>query len=366
MAPKKAKERKRYAYDPDYAVPPGRTLQETIEPLGIDQRELSKRAGLSPKHVNQIIKGIAPITQDTAIRLERVTGVPARMWNKLEANYREQLARLEERDKLQRDLEWLKEIPTTELIERGAIEPQDDKAALLEAVLRFFGVASVDAWKKGWEMPQFAFRKSPAFKGKPGAMATWLRLCELEARELECEPFDRTAFKSALRAIRALTVEKPDVFVPAMVEQCAEAGVAVVLVPEIKGAPVSGAAKWLTPEKAIIGLTLRGKSNDRFWFTFFHEGGHILNDSKKETYIDVEHEDDLREQAANQFAATILIPASYNRGLPGLTKYAAVEAFAKRIGIAPGIVVGRLQREGIIDYRQFNGLKQQLRWAKAN
>jgi HTH-type transcriptional regulator/antitoxin HigA len=84
----------RYHYEPDYAVPPGRTLRETIDTLGIDQRELAARAGLSAKHVNQVIKGIAPITHDTAIRLERVTGVPARMWNNLEANYREQLARL--------------------------------------------------------------------------------------------------------------------------------------------------------------------------------------------------------------------------------------------------------------------------------
>ncbi len=67
---------KRYPYEPDYAVAPGRTLQETINSLGIDQRELASRAGLSAKHVNQIIKGIAPLTQDTAIRLERVTGVP--------------------------------------------------------------------------------------------------------------------------------------------------------------------------------------------------------------------------------------------------------------------------------------------------
>ena len=138
----------------------------------------------------------------------------------------------------------------------------------------------------------------------------------------------------------------------------------MALVPEIKGAPVSGAAKWLTPEKALIGLNLRGKCNDRFWFTFFHEAGHILNDSKKETFIDVEYEDDPREKGANQFAATTLIPAHFDQELPRLTIYTAVEAFARKIGIAPGIVVGRLQREGIIDYSQFNGLKQRLQWAE--
>jgi len=79
----------RYAYAPDYAVSPGQTLQETIDALGMDQRELTVQTGLSPKHVNQIIKGVATISRDTAIRLERVIGIPARMWNNLEANYRE-------------------------------------------------------------------------------------------------------------------------------------------------------------------------------------------------------------------------------------------------------------------------------------
>ncbi len=361
--PRTSNGNKRYPYEPDYAVVPGRTLQETIDSLGIDQRELASRAGLSAKHVNQIIKGVAPLTQDTAIRLERVTGVPARLWNNLEAQYREQIARLEAKTRLERDLTWLKNIPTKELISRGAIRDTSDRPSLLEEVLRFFGVATVDAWKHGWETPQFAFRKSFSFSGKAGAMATWLRLCELEGQKAKCEPFDKAKFRTELQTIRGLTAEGPDVFVPQMLTRCASAGVALALVPEIKGAPVSGAAKWLTPEKALIGLNLRGKYNDRFWFTFFHEAGHILNDSKKETFIDVEYEDDPRENGANQFAATILIPAQFDQELPRLTMYSSVEAFARRIGIAPGIVVGRLQREGIIEYSQFNGLKQRLQWA---
>lgn len=363
MARKRTKVTRWYPYDPDYAVRPGETLQETIDALGIDQRELAKRAGLSAKHVNQVIKGVAPITQDTAIRLERVTGVPARMWNNLEANYREQLARLQQKKRLQRDLEWLKTIPTKELIARGRIEQQPDKVGLLEEVLRFFGVATVDAWKEGWERPQFAFRKSPTFRGEVGAMATWLRLCELQARERDCGPFDKARFKTAVETIRALTIEDPEVFLPEMIERCAGAGVAVALVQEIKKAPVNGAAKWLTPDKAMIALNLRGKRNDIFWFTFFHEAGHVLNDSKKETYIDVDYKDDPREQNANQFAASLLIPSRYEQELPRLKSYAAVEQFAESIGIAPGIVVGRLQREKIIPYSHLNRLTVRLEWA---
>jgi HTH-type transcriptional regulator / antitoxin HigA len=361
MAPTREK-MTRHTYEPDYAVPPGQTLQETIDAQGIDQRELAVRSGLSAKHINQVIKGVAPITHDTALRLERVTGIPARMWNNLEANYQEQRARVSEKERMENDLDWLSTIPTKELILRGVIDETTDKVSLLQAVLAFFGVASVEAWKEGWSKHRFAFRKSPTFKGKDGAMATWLRLGELEARKAECKPFGRVAFRAALDKIRSLTVKDPEVFVPRMIALCAACGVALVLVPEIRGAPVSGAAKWLTGNKAMICVNLRGKSNDRFWFTFFHEAGHILNDSKKETFIDVGYKDDPRELNANHFAASLLIPEVYEEGLQELLSYQSVEAFAEEIGIAPGIVVGRLQCEEIVPYSHLNKLKVWLDW----
>ncbi|MCX7045019.1 MAG: HigA family addiction module antitoxin [Candidatus Sumerlaeota bacterium] len=78
-----------YAHEPDYAVPPGETLRETIEALGIDEAELAVRCGLDKKTINQIIQGTHPLSQETAIKLERATGVPARMWNNLERQYQE-------------------------------------------------------------------------------------------------------------------------------------------------------------------------------------------------------------------------------------------------------------------------------------
>ena len=137
-------------YAPDYAVNPGKTLQETIDALGIDQKELAERTGLTTKTLNLIIKGKAALTQQTAMLLERVTNVPARIWNNLEANYREQLARLEARDQMEKHIAWLREVPTKELISRGFVKTTSDKIQLLEQTLSFFRVASVDAWHEGW------------------------------------------------------------------------------------------------------------------------------------------------------------------------------------------------------------------------
>lgn len=352
----------RHAYEPEYAVAPGRTLQETIDGLGIDQRQLATRTGLSPKHINQVIKGVAPITHDTAIRLERVTGVPARMWNNLEGNYRGQIAHLEEGQRLQKDLAWVKEVPVTELVRRGKIQRHTDKASLVRELLGFFGVATVNAWRQLWLAPQHSLRKSPAFEAKPGAMATWLRLGELDAQAIECQPFDKSTFREALTQIRTLTTEPPETFVSGMKDLCASAGVANVLIPEIRGAPASGATRWLTPHKAMIQLSLRYKTDDQFWFSFFHEAGHVLYDGKKETFVDDGRGDDEREARANRFAANHLIPMDCVCEFPRLRTWAAVESFAQEIGIAPGIVVGRLQREGILRHNQLNGLKRRFEW----
>jgi addiction module HigA family antidote len=356
---------KRYVFEPEYAVPPGRTVQETIDALGMGQRDLATRAGLSPKHINQIIQGIAPITHGTAIRLEQVTGVPARMWNSLEVNYREQLAKLEEKKCLEHDLAWLKKIPTAELVKRGKIEKHTDQVLALKAVLGFFGVADVEAWKRIWLSPTtVAYRKSSVFLGKPEAIATWLRLGELEARAVSCTPFNKLRLRAVLNEIRAITVEKPEVFESKMKALCADAGVAVVLVPEIKNAPVSGATRWLTPEKAMLQLSLRYKTNDQFWYTFFHETGHILCGGKKEVFVDLNHVTGKGEMAADNFATNHLIPPNRASELNGLKSTRAIEAFAESIGIAPGIVVGRLQHDRIIGYSQFNGLKMRYQWVK--
>lgn len=360
----KAAVTRRYAYEPEYAVPPGRTLQETIDALGMGQRDLATRAGLSPKHINQIIQGAAPLTYETAVRLEQVTGVPARMWNNLEANYREQLAKLDEKQRLESDLVWLKNIPTAELIKRKQIEKHTGPVLTLKAVLGFFGVADVEAWNNIWLSPAVAYRKSAVFLGQPEAIATWLRLGELEGRGIQCVPFERGKFKAALDQIRGLTVEQPEVFVAKIKTLCEGAGVAVVLVPEITNAPVSGATRWLTPEKAMIQLSLRYKTNDQFWFTFFHEAGHILLGGKKEAFIDLNHAKGEGEAEADGFAAGHLIPANRASELTRLKSAQAIQAFAKSIGIAPGIVAGRLQHEKILRYDQFNGLKIRYQWAK--
>ena len=335
--------KEKYTFTPDYAVPPGATLQEVMTSLGMPQKELAVRTELTEQTLNRIFKGEQPISYTTANRLELVTGVPAGLWNNLEAQYREQLAKLEERRRFEVDKEWLQTIPVKELIERGHVEPDDDKVNLIRKVLAFFGVCSVQAWQEVWAAPAVAARRSRCFESRPGDAAAWIRQGELQAQQIVCAPFDRDRFRSALKTIRSLSREEPAVFVPQLRQLCADAGVAVALVREMKKVPWNGATKWLSPDKVMILLSLRGKGEDKFWFSFFHEAGHVLKDNKKSLFINDESDSDLLEQQADHFAAETLIPSRENARVSRCRSKKEIIDLANELGLSPGIVAGRYQ-----------------------
>ncbi|MCA1676687.1 MAG: ImmA/IrrE family metallo-endopeptidase, partial [Actinobacteria bacterium] len=213
----------------------------------------------------------------------------------------------------------------------------------LREVLNFFGVANRGAFKALWN-EAVAFRQSVAYEADPGSVAAWLRVGELEAGAISCQPFDRRRFAQALREARKLTVIRDaGVFLPKLQGLCAAAGVAVVVVEETPRARVFGAARWLTPEKGLIQLSFRYKSNDVFWFTFFHEGRHILQETKRQTILEGKDTKlDDAERDADQFAADLLIPPAYRRRLHDIDTLADARALAEELEVAPGIVVGRL------------------------
>ena len=193
-----------------------------------------------------------------------------------------------------------------------------------------------------------------------------MREGELEASRVECAPFDRDKFLAVVSDARGLTVEKdPSVYLPKLTKLFSDCGVAVVIVRAPKGCPINGAVRWLSPSKALIQLSFRYLSDDIFWFTFFHEAGHILNDPREEVFVDIDYDDDSREHAANVFAKEFLIPPMHARELTTMKSMVTVRTFAKRIGVHTGIVVGRLQHEKIIPYSQMHDLLVRLDWAES-
>ncbi len=356
-------ERLENQYMPDYVTPPGETLQEILDTIGMSKAELADRVGKTPKTIGEIIKHGAPITPATAMELEKALGTPASFWNNRERRYRESVARQHERKRLKKEVDWLKTLPVREMTKVGWIKKFDDRIEQLDEVLRFFGMASSKQWKTLWLSSAPSFRQSKAFAGKPESCSVWLRKGELEAQQIDCEPFNKKRFRLALNAIRLLTRTEPEQFQTKTVQKCAEAGVAVVFVPPIKGAPVYGATRWLTSDKALIQLSLRGKFEDILWFTFLHEAGHILLHGKKEVFIEDNHNQTTKEVQADRFAANFLIPNSSWQRFVSTGNYqraTEVRGFAALLEISPAVVVGRLQHEKLLPYSHLNELRRRF------
>lgn len=350
----------------DRVIAPGYYLERELEARVMTQRELAQRMRRPPQAINEIVRGKKELTQETALELERVLGTPARVWVNLEAAYRLARAREAEREDLDRQKKWVKRFPVREMEKRGWIPERKVAAERVHALLSFFGVASFDDWTDQQEV--LGFRVSPRARVDPHVLHVWVRRGEIEGRGVETNEFDGQKFQQALSQIRGLTREPASASWPQVQELSAGAGVAVVAVQEFPKTGATGLARWLSPTKALIQLNLRGKWADIFWYSFYHEAGHVLMHRQKQVFIDFGNDNqNPDEHAANKFASDLLISPDDWADFAAAAATEdmspkSVRDFAERCGISTGIVVGRLQHEKLLTYSQMNTLRPRLAW----
>ncbi|WP_308568660.1 HigA family addiction module antitoxin [uncultured Haemophilus sp.] len=352
---------------PDYAILPGEILEFELDSLEMSQKDLSDKTGISKKHINHIIAGKAPITPETAILLERVLGKPAHYWLNLEALYQEAVARIADKEKLERYAEWAKQFPNSMLQKLGFIEKHNEITKKVDSLLRFFAIGSPDDYQTVWGNLQVQYRQDNRTKNCPYSSAAWLRAGEIEANKIHCQPYSEKEFKQALSEIRTLTrTTDPKIFIPKLKEICSSVGVAIVFVPCFPNTGISGATRWLSSDKAVIQLSLRYKTNDHLWFTFFHEAAHILLHGKKRIYLEFDGPNNNveEENEANEFAQKQLIPRSVWGRLITQDQFTEniIKSIAEEIGIAEGIIVGQLQHHKHLAFSTLNHLKVRYTW----
>ncbi|MBN1576391.1 MAG: HigA family addiction module antidote protein [Chitinispirillaceae bacterium] len=349
-------------YAPDYAVHPGEIIAETLEARGLKKNDLAQRIGISEKHLSQILHGKSPVLPETAIRLERVLDVQAQLWLNLNSNYDLFMRREEEKLEMQKKIKWVERFPLKELQNRGFIVKTTDKLRVFASLLDFFNIGTIPSWESYVNSLAVRYRQSGAFSCSIEAVSCWLKIGERIAMSAQTRPFDKETFKKNLQKIRTLTTQEPAVFEPKIKQLCADAGIAIAFVQEFPKTRLSGATFWLNNEKAVIMLSLRYKSNDHFWFTFFHEAGHVLLHGKKDIIIDsysLSGSD--QEEEANTFAADFLIPpktySSFIMQNPQISRE-SIRKLADETVIAPGIIIGRLQKDERLPYKtELNKLK---------
>lgn len=349
-------------FRPDWISAPGDTIADILAERSLSTDKFAQLLGETVEQVRDLLDGRATITIRIARQLERVLGGSVEFWISRDFQYRQDSARLHAADQ-----EWLAGIPVGDMIRFGWLKPVPRPSEEVSACLRFFDVRSIYEWHRRYANVEamVAFRTSKSFDSHPGAVAAWLRKGEIESSAVKCECWSPEKFKQALLKIRALTREKdPDGFLPQLRSLCADSGVAVAIVRAPFGCRASGATRFISREKALLLLSFRYLSDDHFWFTFFHEAGHLLLHGESRLFLEgLDTASTKEEEEANDFAARTLVPPEFQYGLLSLPLDSRqVIRFARRLGVSPGIVVGQLQYHKRIKYNQLNGLKRRFEW----
>jgi len=349
-------------FRPDWVSPPGDTIRSILKEKDLSEVDLSKLIECSSDDVHHLLNGRTAINIGLARKLSSALGASVEFWVSRDAQYRQDSAQLRRAEE-----EWLAQVPLKDMIAFGWLRPVPHASEELNACLDFFGVSGLAEWRSKYrDLDRItAFRTSSAFASSLTSVAAWLRQGEREAEAIECMPWDPENLRASIPYIRALTRQKdPRTFIPLLSECCALSGVAVVIVRAPSGCRASGAVRFLSQRKALIQLSFRYLSDDHFWFTFFHEVGHLLLHSQESIVLEeINASDEKEENEANDFAAKALIPPEYQSALMRLpAKARDIIKFARGVGIAPGIVVGQLQHRGLLGYDHLNSLKRRFTW----
>lgn len=348
------------------AISPGETIKDELDYLEMTQSEFAKRMGMAEKTISLLINGEHVLSYETSLKLENVLGIPASMWNKLEAQYREVLVRIEEEKALEKEWIICEKFPLKEMMKRKWIPNLIERLEIVRELRNYFGIASLNYLTK---VEEKLFNQNPLFRRDEEreicefSMVSWIRKGEIEANQIVTEPFVKDRLKEILPEMKKLSQINSHESIKKLKELCRNNGIVLVILPNLPKTYVNGVSKWLGKDKAIIILSNKGKKIDAFWFNFFHELGHILYHNKKEIFVSTKETEKLEiEEEANQFAKDILISKkNYNKLISLEHNEKNIIQLGKELSIHPSILLGILQYDGIISYKTtLNKLKEDI------
>jgi len=343
-------------YFPEEVLHPSVTLNEKLEEMGMSRKEFALRTGKPEKTIVAVLQGTSSITPEMAILFENITKIPAHFWINKQSRYNEYKARLQRKFAVKQAEEWTRSFPYAEMATLNWVPKTRNIEEKTINLFEYFGISTHEGWKRLYIDSDLKIAAYTSLKHThdPQAISAWLRMGELQADKCDVPEFDKNKLKENLALIKDTMAKHPKSFFSDLVNLCLEAGVKLFYTPKLPKAPLSGSTRWIrnTP---IIQLTARYKQNDRFWFTFFHEVGHILLHGKK--YISLEginfFEADLeKEQEAHDFAEDWTFSKKQEEELLSfkLIDESTIVSYAKIFNTHPAMIIGRLQHKGLIPY----------------
>ena len=351
----------------DLIIHPGETIADVLEDRGITQAELSSRTGVSSAYVSNVIAGKKGISANFAMGLEYALGVPKSFWLNLQANYESELLEMNEEqtitDEERSAREDLKDI-VKYLRQRGMMpirEKKDDSILSLRKVLQISNIANLKEM-----IPAGAFRIAANTTVNPNVLGAWIRLCQLIGDDKTVlSKFDKKYTNDLIKEIKNIMCQKDVSIQGSLRDVMVKYGIDFSVVRNFRGAPVQGYISQKSDGIYQMVLTIRGAFADIFWFSLFHEIGHIVNGDigKNFKFLD-DGSDYEKERAADLFASNMLLsPESYKMFVQKRDfSIEAISKYAKSQNVMPYIVIGRLQKEKYLDYRMYSNYKLRYKW----
>ncbi|WP_022756636.1 HigA family addiction module antitoxin [Butyrivibrio fibrisolvens] len=347
------------------AFHPGYYISDIIEDMGISQQEFAIRMGTTPKTVSQLVNGQANISNELAKKLSAMLGTSVELWQNLQNKYDQKIIEIQNARDFEEQEIIAKQIDYKYFEEIVGLPSAKSISDRVRNLCAYFKISDLRILRE----PDFLvnFRSGASCNSEKNIINSraWIQTAINISSRLETKKFDSERLKRFLPELRSMTVQKPEVFMPRMCQIFSECGVAFVLLPHLRNSGVNGAVKWINGDRVVLAMNNRGLDADRFWFSLFHEIKHVLQQKTKTLFVSCNNEEKQAinsklEMEADKFARNYLIPPEEYRKLTP-NRYITDEeivAFAKMIGIHPGIVVGRLQHDNIIPHNRCGKLKE--------
>jgi HTH-type transcriptional regulator/antitoxin HigA len=345
-------------FRPNWASAPGETIQAIIDARGFSRSYLRTSLAMHEYELNSLLIGKLQISSELAKRLADVLGSTPRFWLQRDRQYHASLESLElAAPEL---LRWARSFPLNDMVKAGWLNKPSSREAASE-LLEYFGVSNLTEWRESYQarLQRTKFRTSESFKNTVGSTTAWIRHAEIVAEEMNCGAFDKEGFRKSLQDLKTLTFEKnPRHFVPTLQRECAKRGVAVVVARCVPGCAASGATYLLENGTALLLLSARFLSDDQFWFSFFHEAGHLLLHTNEACVEEKDADSTAIEEEANAFAQEVILDPLGKDELMALkpSKF-SIARFAHRCRVSSGLIVGQLQHKNKIGHSTYNAMK---------
>ena len=340
------------------AFHPGYYIKEYIEEIGLTQEDFANRLGTTPKNISYIIRGEQSISIDIANKLSRMSGTSVKYWLNLQNDYDTIVFEIKNLQEINEEREVFKSLKYSYFRDNfnlpyvpGKIDEQ------IKYVREFLNVSSLTVFKK--KDMYVNFRKADLNQTEINTIKANIMVqiaANISLKEVDIPKYDKKSFLKAIEYALTLTKDHKE-FYKIIKKEFYKCGVDLIVLPNLLGSKINGASKKIV-DHVMLMVNDRNSNSDSFWFTLFHEIGHIING---DFGISFEKEEGKEEENANKFAEDKLIPSKEYDEFIKKRKFTlnSLIEFSNEINRDPGIVLGRLQKDKLISYDdwKFNSLR---------